>query len=1304
VVSALRASLGLSAASSRWANTKEIGIHGPPGWRALLMSALLALGLVTALAATLREARHVRAPAALVPSARADRAAQEGFSSFPLSLQAPVSRALGAGGGAYRIAPANGGFAAVSPAQHLSLRFGRAGVSIHAGATQVGLRLRAAGSGSALDPIGQAAPLARANRVSYRRGSLAEWYVNGPLGLEQGFTIPRPLSRASTGPLTLSLTLSGNADASLAAGGHSIALSHNGGPSLRYSGLSAADATGRVLRSRLELHGPELLLRVDARGARYPLRIDPFVQQKGKLTGGGERGEGKFGVSVALSSDGNTALIGAPDNQAPPIEREGEVTEKSKVVKNLSSTTGIFPGTAVSGTKIPEGDTVAKLISTKEVELFEAVEGEGTTKLKEKLKFVSSGIGAAWVFTRSGSTWGQQAKLAEPTEEIGQARFGQSVALSPDGNTALVGGPGNSTGAGAAWVFTRSGSTWTQQAKLTGGKEEVTSEAHPGGFGSGVALGGGVTGNTALIGGPGDKEELGAAWVFTRSGTTWTQQGLKLTGASETGAGRFGYSVALGGPEGPEGTTALVGAPEDKSAEGAAWIFRRNSEGKWLNQTEPKLAAIVQSGTPGQFGLSVALESLAGNTALIGGASNRRIAAEPEAEVTEKSPFVKGLTSTKSISPGFEVKGGKVKPFTTVRQVKSETEVELSEPIEGTGTTTSKEILTFAERNAGAAWVFTRSSEKWTQQAKLTATGEIGEGQFGEGLALTSNGSTALIGAPGNNGNAGTAWVYTRSGSTWTQGQQVAPTDEQGKAQFGVSTALSSTGETALVGGFDDSLGVGAAWAFTTGPTPTVVTGSAPSVSQTTATLSGTVNPNGAEVTDCKFEYGPTTSYGSSAPCTSPPGSGTSPVPVSATVAGLVVDTTYHFRISATDSGTSTGSDQTFATLPNPPTVETEGTSNVTTNSATLHGSVNPNATGNPAPLECKLEWGPTTAYGSSAPCKPTPSAEGTQPVRVTAQATGLLPNAVYHFRIFAKNAGGESPGSDFAFTTVGVAPTVITEAASSVTQTSASVSASVNPNGGSVSECKFEYGPTEAYGASAPCTAPPGSGRNAVPVSAALESLAEATTYHFRISATNPFGTSVGSDQTFTTTLVLGPHWYQNHVLLTESALENGVPTMAWGSLTLENTKLGAFTCQTLIGGSLANPTGGGAGKGFFEAVTFYDCTEPVCEGAKGLLQVTPEKLKWSSVLIEEAGTFRDRIEGIAVREVCVGGAGNVEFHGKLAPQLEAGTTIGAAPARLAFGAGAATLQSTEGAGTVVARLKLMGFEGGEIISAKKT
>ena len=122
----------------------------------------------------------------------------------------------------------------------------------------------------------------------------------------------------------------------------------------------------------------------------------------------------------------------------------------------------------------------------------------------------------------------------------------------------------------------------------------------------------------------------------------------------------------------------------------------------------------------------------------------------------------------------------------------------------------------------------------------------------------------------------------------------------------------------------------------------------------------------------------------------------------------------------------------------------------------------------------------------------------------MSAAVTGLTANTTYHFRISATNAGGTSKGSDLTLKTLPNAPTVETTAASALTQTTATLNATVNPNGGEVSECKFEYGTTEAYGSTASCASLPGSGTSPVAVSAAVTGLTANTTYHFRISATN--------------------------------------------------------------------------------------------------------------------------------------------------------------------------------------------------------
>jgi hypothetical protein len=626
---------------------------------ALALVTLLSLALALVVAHGLG-----RGPSAAGRDARKNGVAVSQSQTLPLAAQAPVSAAVGGADPAYWVAAASrGGLIAASPGQHLRLRFGRAGVSLRTGPTDIGLRLQAVGFGTAQTALGAVSPRAKGNRVVFQHAGLSEWYVNGPLGLEQGFTVPAAPARGSTGPLTLSIALSGNARATLAANGQSVRLAGAGGPTLTYGGLRATDARGRVLRSSLALSGGRIVLRVHTRGASYPLRIDPFIHQGEKLTGSGLSGPyGYVGMSVALSADGNTALVGAP--------ADGTYTEYK---------------------------------------------------------------GAAFVFTRSGSTWTQQGEKLTGGGEAGGAWFGESVALSADGNTALIGGPSDNGAVGAAWIFTRSGSTWTQQGeKLTG-----AGEVGEGFFGKNVALS--ADGTTALVGGYNDNEHRGAAWVFTRSGSTWTQQGSKLTGGGEPGF--FGWGVALSG----EGNTALIGEWGLESGVGAAWVFTR-SGATWTKQGAP-LTALGESGYP-WFGYSVALSS-SGATALIG------------------APHAKSY--------------------------------------------------------AGAGWVFTRSGSSWTEQGQpLTGGEELGEGELGYSAALSASGDEALLGGRVDNGFHGAAWAFHRSGSTWAPdgGKLTADEETSNREEFGWSVALSSTGDTALVGSPCDKACVGSASAFVSPSSP----------------------------------------------------------------------------------------------------------------------------------------------------------------------------------------------------------------------------------------------------------------------------------------------------------------------------------------------------------------------------------------------------------------------------------------------------------------------------------------------------
>jgi hypothetical protein len=358
-----------------------------------------------------------------------------------------------------------------------------------------------------------------------------------------------------------------------------------------------------------------------------------------------------------------------------------------------------------------------------------ALSADGSTLVVGGL-FDNSDVGAAWVYTRSGSVWTQQGSKLVGTGATGQARQGNSVALSADGNTAIVGGDGDNSNVGAAWVFTRSGAGWTQQgSKLIG-----TGAAGGAEQGTSVALS--ADGNTAVVGGQEDNSRVGAAWVFTRSGGVWTQQGSKLVGTGAAGDAHQGASVTLSA----DGNTAIVGGPTDNSFVGAAWVFTR-SGGVWSQQGSKLVGSGYVANPTVEQGGSVAL-SADGNTAIVG---------------------------------GLEDNSG-----------------------------------------VGAAWVFTRSGGVWTQQgSKLVGSGNVGVSFQGDSVALSADGNTAIVGGGFDNSGVGAAWVFTRSGSTWTQqGSKLVGTGAVGTANQGISVALSAAGTTAIVGGNGDNSEVGAAWVF----------------------------------------------------------------------------------------------------------------------------------------------------------------------------------------------------------------------------------------------------------------------------------------------------------------------------------------------------------------------------------------------------------------------------------------------------------------------------------------------------------
>ena len=321
--------------------------------------------------------------------------------------------------------------------------------------------------------------------------------------------------------------------------------------------------------------------------------------------------------------------------------------------------------------------------------------------------------GAVYVFVREGVHWHFQAKLV-PLDPVGVHFFGWTVGIS--GDTIVVGAPGDNdagTWSGAAYVFVREGTSWSQQAKLAAVDAEAGDE-----FGVSVA----IDGDTLVVGSYLDDDvasDSGAAYVFVRNGDNWSQQ-AKLTASNPSAAAWFGIAVAL------DGDIVSVGAIYDDTAgtnAGAAYIFVRNGA-SWSQQQ--KLTA-GDGAAHNTFGFAVAVQ---GNTAVIG-------------------------------ASGFENTSG----------------------------------------YAGAAYVFQRNGATWSQQQKLTAADATTNGFFGFGVSVALDGDAILIGAYGDDEmgvNAGSAYLFVHNGATWVQDDKLYALEPDEDDEYGVWVALD--GEHAVIG------------------------------------------------------------------------------------------------------------------------------------------------------------------------------------------------------------------------------------------------------------------------------------------------------------------------------------------------------------------------------------------------------------------------------------------------------------------------------------------------------------------------
>jgi hypothetical protein len=329
----------------------------------------------------------------------------------------------------------------------------------------------------------------------------------------------------------------------------------------------------------------------------------------------------------------------------------------------------------------------------------------------------------------------------------------------------------------------------------------------------------------------------------------------------------------------------------------------------------------------------------------------------------------------------------------------------------------------------------------------------------------------------------------------------------------------------------------------------------ATSVTATSATVSGKVNPEGTSVTACEFEYGLEATYGQMAPCTQPLSTlaGGVFLPVSATLTGLEPSATYHYQFVAGNTNGSSeneGKDRELTTPGMPPAVVSESAPVMTRGGATVEAKINPNNQETSYSVQygaSKTLAGATTVSGVS-----TLSGYSLEGVPIAPfEITGLAPNVVYYYRVLASNAtsplGEPTEGAIQSLTTRPPAPTAITGGSSAVVANSATLAGAVNPGSigpNSDTSYYFQYGTTETYSPGAVLSNVPltsgdaGQGTRELLVNAGLEGLLPQTTYHYRLVAVNDRGNghAYGEDKQFTTLAsapeALGP------VMLTEASV----------------------------------------------------------------------------------------------------------------------------------------------------------------------
>lgn len=345
------------------------------------------------------------------------------FEAIPPAAQTPISRTLGREQHSYHATAEAGGFRVENSTQGISAEFNSSGLALCTGSEKWAMRLSQYGYTGAMHDAETVVPHAEANRIEYPRGELSEWYLNGPFGLEQGFTFARPPGKRN-GALTLAIVLSANLTPKVDPGAHGLTLERQGVLLARYEGLLARDASGKELKSWMEVTGTSLQLRIEDARARYPVTVDPLVQSATLTDPDPNEQNSSFGETTAISSDGGTIVIGNPF----PVTGPGDAYVFLRPSTGWATTSTYAAKLLASNGQA--GDEFGFGLS---------ITGDGTTIAVGAPGSMNGG--SAYVFVEPSGGWTSSSPLHETNSIGGPTGFGYPLQLSDDGTTLAVASP-----------------------------------------------------------------------------------------------------------------------------------------------------------------------------------------------------------------------------------------------------------------------------------------------------------------------------------------------------------------------------------------------------------------------------------------------------------------------------------------------------------------------------------------------------------------------------------------------------------------------------------------------------------------------------------------------------------------------------------------------------------------------------------------------------------------------------------------------------------------------------------------------